>query len=109
CVGRPYVFQQDGASTYTSHLIQNWLSDNVDMFWSKEFWPPNSPDLNSLNYYVRSVIERVSNKSRHPNVTSLRTAIEAVFVRMDSVTLQRVWQHFRPRIEAIQANGGYIE
>jgi len=43
---RPYVFQQDDASTHTSHLIQNWLSDNVDMFWSKEFWSPNSPDLN---------------------------------------------------------------
>ncbi|XP_072764892.1 uncharacterized protein [Anoplolepis gracilipes] len=29
---RPYVFQQDGAPAHTSHLIQNWLSDNVDMF-----------------------------------------------------------------------------
>jgi len=26
---RPYIFQQDGALTHTSHLIQNWLSDNV--------------------------------------------------------------------------------
>jgi len=72
--GRPYVFMQDGALAHTSHLIQNWLSDNIDMFWSKEFWPPNSPDLNSLDYYVCSV-ERVTNKSRHPNVTSLRGEI----------------------------------
>ena len=35
--GRPYVFQQDSSLAHTSHLIQNWLSDNVDMFWSKEF------------------------------------------------------------------------
>ena len=49
---RPYVFQQDGAPVHTSYLIQNWLSDNVDMFWSKEFWPPNRPDLNPLDYYV---------------------------------------------------------
>ena len=46
--GRPYVFQQN-ASAHTSHLIQNWLSDN-DMFWSKKFWPSNSPDLNPLEY-----------------------------------------------------------
>ncbi|KAG5334563.1 ZFYV9 protein, partial [Acromyrmex heyeri] len=39
--GRPYVFQQDGALAHTSNFIQNWLSDNVDMFRSKEFWPPN--------------------------------------------------------------------
>lgn len=77
------------------------------MFWSKEFWPPNSPDLNPLNYYVWSV-ERVTNKSRHFNVTSLRTAIETAFVDIDSATLQRACQRFRPRIEAvIQANEGY--
>jgi len=36
--GRP-VFQQDGAPAHTSHLfdVQNWLLDNIDMFWSKEF------------------------------------------------------------------------
>ncbi|CAK9808822.1 hypothetical protein ANTQUA_LOCUS5758 [Anthophora quadrimaculata] len=50
--GKPYVFQQDGAPAYTSHFVQNWLSDNVDMFWSKEFWTPNSPDLNPLDFYV---------------------------------------------------------
>jgi len=51
----------------------------IDLFWSKEFWPPNSPDLNPLDYYVWSVVERVTNKSRHPNVASLRTAIKAAF------------------------------
>ena len=43
-----------------------WLSDNVNMFWSKDFWPPNSPDLNPLDYYVWGVIERHTNKCRHP-------------------------------------------
>ncbi|KYM79084.1 hypothetical protein ALC53_10478, partial [Atta colombica] len=81
---------------------QNWLSDNIDMFWSKEFWPPNSPDLNPLDYYVWSVVERVTNKSRHLNVS--------IVVDMDSATVQRACERFRLRIEAIiQANGGYIE
>jgi len=35
--GRPYIFQQDDAPAHTSYLVQNWLSDNTDMFWSKEF------------------------------------------------------------------------
>ena len=92
-----------------THLVQNWLSDNADMFWSKEFWPPNSPDLNPLDYYVWSVVERVTNKSRHPNVASLRAAIEAAFANMDSAALQRACGRFRTRMEAvIEANGGYI-
>ena len=108
--GRPYVFQQDGAPAHTSHLVQNWLSDNVDMFWSKEFWPPNSPDLNPLDYYVWSVIERVTNKSKHLNVASLQAAIEAAFLNMDKPALQRACNRFRPRIEAvIAADGSYIE
>ena len=80
--GRPYSFQQDGAPAHTSHLVQNWLSDNVNMIWSKDFWPPNCPDLNPLDYYVWGVIERHTNKCRHPKVNSLRTAIESEFTAM---------------------------
>ena len=35
--GRRYCFQQDGASAHTSNIVQNWCSDTLDMFWSKEF------------------------------------------------------------------------
>lgn len=108
--GRPYVFQQDGAPAHTSHLAQNWLSDNMSMFWSKDFWPPNSPDLNPLDYFVWSVIERHSNKSRHPNVASLKNAIKASFADMEKEILAKACARFRPRIEAvIEAKGGYIE
>ena len=86
--GRPYIFQQDGAPAHTSHLVQNWLSDNVDAFWSKECWPPSSPDLNPLDYYVWGVIERVSNKSRHPNVATLQANIEAAIADLDKEQLK---------------------
>ena len=50
--GRPHVFQQDGAPALIFHLVQNWLSNEMDMIWTKEFWPPSSPDLISLHFYV---------------------------------------------------------
>lgn len=108
--GRPYLFQQDGAPAHTSHLVQNWLTDNVDMFWSKDFWPPNSPDLNPLDYYVWGVIERQTNKCRHPNTNSLRAAIESEFTTLNSDQLKLACSCFRRRIEqVIEAQGGYIE
>ena len=58
-------------------------------------WLLNSSDLNPLDYYVWSIVESVTNKSRHPIVMSLRTAIEVAFVGMDSTTLQRACEHFR--------------
>jgi len=89
-------------------LVQNWLSENIDIFWSKEFWPPNSPDLNLWDYYVWSVVERITNNFRHSNGMSLRIAIEAAFA--DSATLQRACERFRSRIEAvIEADESYIE
>lgn len=101
----------EGSSTPARKIhSRKHIARTPTMFWSKEFWPPNSPDLNPLDYYVWSVIERVTNKSRHPNVTSLRTAIEAAFAGMDRAALQRACDRFGSRIEAvIQVNGRYIE
>ncbi|EGI66293.1 hypothetical protein G5I_05257 [Acromyrmex echinatior] len=79
--GRPYVFQP------LDQLIRPRFKF-LELLWS---------------------VERITNKSQHPNVTSLRTAFEATFVSMDSAILQRACC-FKSRIEAvIQANGGYIE
>ena len=79
--------------------------DNVDKFWSEEFWPPNNPYLNPLDFYVWSVVVKVTNKPSHPNVGSLRTG----FVDMDSDALKRACERFRPRMEpVIQADRGYI-
>ncbi|QQP36878.1 Transposable element tcb2 transposase [Caligus rogercresseyi] len=44
--GRPYIYQPDGAPAHTSNLVLNCCLENPDMFWSKELWPPSSPDLN---------------------------------------------------------------
>lgn len=108
--GRQYIFQQDGAPAHTSNLVQNWISANFDMFWSKEMWPPNSPDLNPLDYFVWGVIERVANHSRHANEPSLKEAIEKAFADLDTQQLKRACSRFRQRIEAvIAAKGSYIE
>jgi len=63
-----------------------------------------------LDYYAWSVVERVTNKFRHPNVMSLRTAIEAAFADIDSATLQCAYERFRSRIETvIETDGDCIE
>ncbi|KAI6648584.1 hypothetical protein LOD99_8064 [Oopsacas minuta] len=42
------IFQQDGAPAHTSKRSQEWLKNNMTGFWTKEIWPPNSPDLNPI-------------------------------------------------------------
>ena len=42
------IFQQDGAPAHTAKITQNWLKTNVPNFWTKDIWPPNSPDLSPI-------------------------------------------------------------
>ncbi len=47
-----WTFQQDGAKPHVRHLTQKWCRDNFPSFIDKDHWPPNSPDLNPLDYYI---------------------------------------------------------
>ena len=50
-----FIFQQDSANAHTARVTQEWLHANgpemIEMI-EKDQWPPNSPDLNPLDYHV---------------------------------------------------------
>ena len=48
--GLDYVFQQDLAPARTAKKTQEWCQQNFNMVWTKDMWPPNSPDLNPMDY-----------------------------------------------------------
>ena len=48
--GTPVCFTQDGAPAHTARIVQEWCKNNFDHFWTKEMWPPSSPDLNPLDF-----------------------------------------------------------
>jgi len=51
-----FIFKQDGAPAHTAKLAQDWITTNCSEFIGKDEWPPNSPDLNSLDYHVRGAV-----------------------------------------------------
>jgi len=54
-----FIFQQDGALAHMAKLAQDWIATNWSEFIGKDEWPPNSPDLNPLDYNVRgAMLER---------------------------------------------------
>ena len=103
------VFQQDGAPAHTSKKTQTWLKENLPDFWPKDLWPPNSPDLNPLDYSVWWHVESRACGKPHSNVTSLRAAISKVWKAMDEDYIISTCASFRRRIEAvIEAEGGHF-
>lgn len=107
-----WVWTQDGAPCHTSNATQKYLEAKLGSkgFWSKELWPPNSPNLNPLDYYVWSAIERKACRTYHKNVGELKASVEAEWASMDEATLRKVCSKFRSRLEAcIKAEGGIFE
>ncbi|CAF1535797.1 unnamed protein product, partial [Adineta ricciae] len=71
--GNDWTYQQDGAKPHTHHLTQQWCHDNFPAFIDKDHWPPNSPDLNSLDYCIWDEFVKIINWNK---VTSKTTLIQ---------------------------------
>ena len=50
--GDDWTFQQDGAKPHIHEKPQEWCAKNFSLFIDRDHWPPNSPDLNPLDYCV---------------------------------------------------------
>ena len=72
--GRPWVWQQDSAPAHKSKETQAWLQECYD-FVPFSHWPPSSPDLNLLDYFVWSYVDNITNMTSHNTKASLITAI----------------------------------
>ena len=51
-LGNQFILQQNGAPAHGAKLAQDWLTSHCPDFIDKDSWPPNSPDLNPLDYAV---------------------------------------------------------
>ena len=47
-----WIFQQDSAPSHKAKIYQKWLEDEIRDFFATDEWPPNSPDLNPLDYSI---------------------------------------------------------
>ena len=63
-----WIFVQDGASSHTSNLVQDFLRDELKRrFVAGTEWPPYSPDSNPLDYYFWERVKTKVYEGRHNN------------------------------------------
>ncbi len=107
-----WVWTQDGAPCHTSMDIQQYLERKLGSngFWSKKIWPPNSPNLNPLDYFVWSAVETKACSNYHSSVAALKQSVEEEWNNISAGTLKSVCSKFRSRIErCITADGRIFE
>ena len=107
-----YIFQQDGVPAHTARATQNWLQTNCPDFIAKDQWPPNSPDLNPLDYHVRRAMLEAYHK-HHPKLKTIAELKEVLQVIWDSLPqgpIDKAVKEFSKRLKAcVAAEGGYFE
>ena len=105
-----FVFQQDGAPAHRARKTVAFLKDKNIKFWTPEMWPPNSPDLNPLDYGIWSMVARGAVSERPPSVTALKSRVNAYWRSMEPEQIRAVCRRFRHRLEkCVAKKGSYFD
>lgn len=72
------IFQQDSAPYHTVAPVVNWLNDRFETWIGRHGtipWPPRSPDLTPLDFFLWGALKQEAYKSRTNNVEHLKQKI----------------------------------
>ena len=82
--GRKFTIQQYVALCYTVNSVTNYLNENVPDYIRKEYWSPNSCDLNLLDYAIWDIMKKIlyKNLKRYENIEGPSAAMSYVWDRL---------------------------
>ena len=108
------IFMQDGAPAHTSRMALDWLQNRFPgrlISNKSEFtWPPRSPDLNPLDFFIWGYMKEEIHRAQPGSIAEVKQLIENFMASITEDLLQRVTGQFVSRIRrCIEANGGVFE
>jgi len=105
-----FIFQQDGAPAHRTRETVELLQTEAPAFIPPTLWPPNSPDLNPVDYKIWSVMQEKVYRYQIHDVTELRHRIEEAWDEMDQRVIDESIDQWRTRLRAcVDAQGGQFE
>ena len=107
-----FIFHQDGAPTHTAKLAQDWIATNCSGFIGKDEWPPNSPDLNPVDYHIwGAMLERYKSCQPKPEIIDeLKKALQLIWDQLPQASVNKAILNFSKRLRAcVKAGGGHFE
>lgn len=107
---KSFTFQQDSAPAHKARTTQAWLQANVPSFIKATEWPPNSPDLNPLDYSIWGILESKVCSARHKDLDSLKCALKKAWNEIPQEVVRASAESFNERLKLlIKSKGGYFE
>ncbi|CAF1271662.1 unnamed protein product [Didymodactylos carnosus] len=107
--GDDWIYQQDGAKPYTDKLSMEWCYDNIPAIIDKQRWPPNSPELNPLDYSVWTEFVQQINwnvvRSKQTLIEELKRSVK----KIRTETVLKSWKSWTNRLHRLKRiNGNYF-
>jgi DDE superfamily endonuclease len=108
--GDSLVFQPDGAPAHRARDTVELLRMDTRGLITPELWPPNSPDLNPMDYSVWSVKQKKVYRTRIADIDELKQRLLQVWVGLDHGFITAAIGQRRRRLSAcVKAWGGHFE
>jgi len=103
---------QNGAPAHISKMAMEWLKDRfrekLISLKSEFIWPPRSPDLNHLHFYLWGCMK--SGEKILATISQMKEQVKEIIVSIPVEILQRVIAEFSRRIRScIIARGRIFE
>lgn len=107
-------FQQDGARAHTARetiaFIRQFFGDRVISLGCRPEFPPRSPDLTPLDYFLFPHLKNTIFKTPIPNVEELRDRITEVCANITPQMLENTFENMKLRVQlCLRENGGHFQ
>ena len=108
--GDQFIFQQDSAPAHRARETVELLQRETPDFITPLLWPPNSPDLNPVDYKVWSVLQERIYRTRLRDVEHLKERLVEEWNKFDQAIIDSAVKQWRARLRAcVRAGGGHFE
>ena len=109
--GEYFIFQQDSAPAHRARDTLSYLQRETPAFISPDLWPPNSPDLNPLDYKIWGMLqERVYRLGKIRDVEELKKRLVEEWAAIKQSAIDAAVDQWRKRLNAcVREKGGHFQ
>lgn len=111
CGRHNWILQQDGAPSHTAASTVAFLQREKIHFIEPHAWPPNSPDINPVDYAVWGALQqRVYLRRKFESVDELKRVLTLEWGRLSQNFINQSIAEWRQRLQTVvQNSGAHIE
>jgi inhibitor of nuclear factor kappa-B kinase subunit alpha len=108
--GDCFVFQQDRAPAHRARDTVELLKTETPDFIQLDLWPPNSPDLNPVDYSVWGILQERVYHTRVTSLEELKQRLRTEWATLDHNIIAAAIRQWRRRLTAcVKTGGGHFE